>query len=596
MKTKILIIAPYSGLKDVAAEAVKARDDIEADIYEGDLEAGIDVLLASDIDKYDVILSRGGTAMMLKNHTGKQVIDIGVTAYDLIRLMKTLDGFQGKIAIVAFDNIIAQAKMIGDLLNQKLDVYTITNNDEAELYVQKLKNENYDLILGDVITVQKAWRYGMNATLIFSGQESLCQALDTAVENHKARTAARDILEINMAILKNMGQYIYVCDSSGQVYENNIPDKSLIDILEKNIAKFENQEINTPESIETIDNILWHIRYTYIKTNNRVKKYACIVNRKENIFHEGSSGIDFYHSVLGPYSPYNILYMNDNSMKEVREQIDTYAMVNLPLLIVGEAGSGKKSIAYEIYKRSSKKEHPFIEIDCFEVDDDRLKFFLNADKNVGEIFSLNNATILFTNLECLKPELQKIVCRFVKTANKSNKYRIICSAKPEIADMAETGQFSGTLLSTVNELSICVPPLRERRDAIKSIVSILMYELNVSYGCSAVGIKPAALDLIQNFEWKENINQLLRVIRKTALNSKKAYISTEEIKDALNQERFSCEMDEKDGLSVEGTLDDIIKRVIDKVLREEDMNQSKAAARLGISRSTLWRKLQEIYP
>lgn len=109
----------------------------------------------------------------------------------------------------------------------------------------------------------------------------------------------------------------------------------------------------------------------------------------------------------------------------------------------------------------------------------------------------------------------------------------------------------------------------------------------------AIAFEPEALALLQNFNWTDNLYQLRSVIQELILCSESSFITGEEVRMVLGKSKSeSASSQEFLPVSLEGTLDDITRRIIRQVLKEENMNQSSAAKRLGIGRSTLRRHLQ----
>ncbi len=590
IKTRILVIVPYAGLKDVVAEVAKNRDDVEVDIYEGDLDTGVRLLWDLDLDRYDVVMSRGGTATFLKRHIRKPVIDIGVTAFDLIRLSRAVDSFNGKAAIVAFPSVTSQAEALSELLGRNLDVYTINSDEEAGDCLLRLREAGYDLIIGDTVTVWAAKRHGLNNIMMSSGQESVAYAMDRATEAHRNEDILRNMHRVNETLLKSQGQYVYVADDTGSVYCDNIPDKQILEDIQADIQKLQEQDRVMPQVVTMGNNGRWLARYQVIDVEYG-KCYVCIVEKSVYEQPGQRDGVAFYHAVLGPYSPYGMLFLDKTVDSKINEQITVYAATDLPVMIVGEKGVGKKAIGYEIYKESPRHTAPMVEIDCAYLTASNFEKLLATDKKSGELNQLKEATLMFINLEALEEGAQKALYHFLKMPPTLRRFRTIFSADKKIYAMAESGKFYKKLLSAAGELVVYVPPLRDWLEDLDSRVGVILYQLSIEYGTNPVSVNAEALQMIRNFTWTENIDQLYRVLRQAALRCKKTYISPADLQDVLEQEAGSAKMSSL--YSMEGTLDEITQRIIEAVLKEENMNQSKAAQRLGISRSTLWRKLTQ---
>ena len=133
-----------------------------------------------------------------------------------------------------------------------------------------------------------------------------------------------------------------------------------------------------------------------------------------------------------------------------------------------------------------------------------------------------------------------------------------------------------------------LPSLAERREDIRSICSLLLNECNRELGRQVTGFQPEAFGLLETFSWPGNLGQLRRVVYSLVLSAQGSYISAGAVRSVL-QEQPRSSLD--GGIDLSKTLEEMEKEILSLVLRQEDMNQTRAAKRLGISRSTLWRKL-----
>ena len=121
---------------------------------------------------------------------------------------------------------------------------------------------------------------------------------------------------------------------------------------------------------------------------------------------------------------------------------------------------------------------------------------------------------------------------------------------------------------------------------------MMISTLNIELGLQIVGLQPDAMEELKAFDWGANLQQLTDVLRRSMLASTSPYLSGETVRRMLEVERSVWSSSRGAAAYWKGTLDDIEKRIIRGILEEEDMNQTKAAKRLGISRSTLWKKIK----
>lgn len=151
------------------------------------------------------------------------------------------------------------------------------------------------------------------------------------------------------------------------------------------------------------------------------------------------------------------------------------------------------------------------------------------------------------------------------------------------------------LMNTLSCMVLRLAPLRERIDDIPNIATLYISQANVELGKQVVGFEPGALPIIQSFNWQHNLSQFKRVIHQLIVLTDGDYIRTELVKEMLKQETPKVTESLQPGYEIVNTnqsLEDIDYDIIRMVLEQENNNRSKAAERLKISRSTLWRMLQ----
>ena len=104
-KIRILGIAPYEGMKTIMQNIAKTREDLELDVYVGDLNTGVEIARRNFHSDYDVIISRGGTAQLIGQATSIPVIEVTLSVYDILRAIKLAENYEDRSAIVGSPSI-----------------------------------------------------------------------------------------------------------------------------------------------------------------------------------------------------------------------------------------------------------------------------------------------------------------------------------------------------------------------------------------------------------------------------------------------------------------------------------------------------------
>lgn len=180
-RTRILGIAPYEGMQNVMERAAQAYPNVQMDVYTGDLDEGVAIVKRMPPNTYDCIISRGGTAALIRQVTDLPVVEIHLSVYDVLSAMKLVENYSERYAIVGFPSITEPAHTLCDLLGYKLNILTVHSGEEVPDTLKKLKEEGYRMVVCDMVTHTAARQMGLDAFLITSGVEGMQTAIDQAI-------------------------------------------------------------------------------------------------------------------------------------------------------------------------------------------------------------------------------------------------------------------------------------------------------------------------------------------------------------------------------------------------------------------------------
>lgn len=180
-RTRILGIAPYEGMHTAMDRAAAAYPNVQLDVFTGDLDVGVAIVQSMSPNSYDCIISRGGTAELIRQVTDLPVVEIQLSVYDVLSTMKLAENYSNRYAIVGFPSITEPAHTLCDLLGYQLDILTVHGADEATETLERLKKDGYRMVVCDMVTHTIARKMELDAFLITSGVESLHAAIDQAI-------------------------------------------------------------------------------------------------------------------------------------------------------------------------------------------------------------------------------------------------------------------------------------------------------------------------------------------------------------------------------------------------------------------------------
>ncbi len=586
-KTKILVIAPYEGLREVLTAEAAQHDDLEMDIYLGDLADGAAIAKSLEKSGYDIILSRGGTATLIQRSSDLPVIDVAPTVYDVLRFVRMAQNIPGRFALVGFSSITQTADKIFDLIQQKIEIVTLREASEAELVVRRLKDAGFTLIVGDAIATATAKRMQMNSILIASGVESVQSALAEAVRTRSI---------ISSAVQRNL-QYRDILDNSDLSVVVFSTDKKL---LYSNISQeqMEYQRVFRPikEYVDTA------IREGEFHITRHSKGYLFDITGKKS--QQKGTGAIFYikrrvsppQMKLGAIKYDNMLDENyeedfppiDNvgKMSAVMETARRFGKTASTLCILGGLGSPFDDVVQAIYRESALHTQPMVTVDCALVDDKFFTWLLNSEDS--PLYE-TRLMIHLKDFSSLSEAMQMQFIQFAQSTSLHKRSRVFYSLR----SMQKPNDAVTRFFNHHECMLLRIPTLRERPEDIVSLANLHLSFFNIQFGRQVIGFDEQAAALLVDYDWPGNNEQLSRLVKQCLACSQSDTITAQQVQTAIDEEKRIVSSANAFDPCFTGTLHEITSQIVRAVYAEESRNRQKTADRLGISRSTLWRMLKE---
>ena len=278
------------------------------------------------------------------------------------------------------------------------------------------------------------------------------------------------------------------------------------------------------------------------------------------------------------------------------------------VLVTGESGTGKELVAKALHFGGPRKDRPFVAVNCAAIPPTLIESelfgyeqgaFTGATRtHVGCFERASGGTILLDEIGDMPPDLQAKLLRVLQereiqrvggTNPITVDVRVIASTNRDPSALIETGEFRADLYYRLGAYHIVIPPLRERREDIPLLVDHFLKQIGERNGKSLTGVSAAALRIMMQHEWPGNVRELHGVIERTVL-----------LEETETLQAASLPPDLAPGLPAPASggddevlpLADVERSAIRRALEATDHNLSKAARLLGISRTTLHRKLR----
>ncbi|ENO8808271.1 transcriptional regulator TyrR [Photobacterium damselae] len=299
---------------------------------------------------------------------------------------------------------------------------------------------------------------------------------------------------------------------------------------------------------------------------------------------------------------------HSSRFKHLVAQAKKLALLDAPLLIQGETGTGKEMLARACHQRSLRRDKPFMVVNCVSMPDNAAETELFGEvATIGEpskkgIFEqAEGGTVFLYEIGEMSPHLQVKLLRFLQDGTfrrvgeekeiKVN-VRVICSTQKRLHELVAAGQFREDLYYRLNVLALVVPPLRERVADILPLSELFLSQFAKELQQTKPSISDEVSHCLTQYAWPGNIRQLRNILFRAMTQVESDVLQMEDIHLPENEVSSSIISDE----TLEGSLDEIMKRYESGILAnlyKTYPSTRKLATRLGVSHTAIANKLRE---
>ncbi len=294
------------------------------------------------------------------------------------------------------------------------------------------------------------------------------------------------------------------------------------------------------------------------------------------------------------------------AIQEVYKMIGRLATNDVPALILGERGTGKRLVARTIHESRGRTTGPFVAVDCDTMPETALE---------AALFARDGGSLYISAIERMPARLQSPLTQMLtseRTDRQTPHPRVLAASECDAADLLRSGSLRRELYDVLSVISLRLPPLRERRGDIPLLVRHFIQRFNEELSRTIRGMDDQVLRRLQEHPWPGNVGELERVVKRACIIARGDVMTTDEIADSLTESRFDREIVETalsqatrtalherlvDHTSLRSStpFHDIIDLVESTLVREAltitNGNQVKAADILGVNRATLRKKM-----
>ncbi len=319
-------------------------------------------------------------------------------------------------------------------------------------------------------------------------------------------------------------------------------------------------------------------------------------------FRDMSEIVRLRNEVRHRFSFGNIIGKSD-CMQIIYDKLEVISVTDSNVLIEGETGTGKDLIARTIHYNSMRKDKPFVKINCAAIPENLLESELFGYKKgaftgavmdkMGKFEAADGGTIFLDEIGDMPLSLQAKILRVIEereferlgeVETRKVDVRVIAATNRPLKELVEQGKFRMDLYYRLNVVRIRLPALRERAEDIPLLLDHFIEVFNKKFNKKVKGVEQRVMDFLLDYSWPGNVRELENVIEHAMIHARGDLIRFDNLPDYLFEE----------GESGAVSLVDVEREHILRVLKSVNNNKTRASKILGISRSTLWRKLKEL--
>lgn len=609
---KIALIAPYQEMAELSREICHDLN-LDVSIYTGNMEDGLQAARDAKERGVNLLISRGLTAELIREHIQLPVVEIGISAFDLYKSILPFIETDHVIGIIGHKDVIKKAEIIRSTLNVDIPFIALTTQENILEIVQKAKSQGVTLIAEAMASHKTVETSNITSILIKSDEDSITNALQyaTAINSHLIHK--NELNRRLYSLLDAMDGGALISSSKGEVlHANTQAQRFLGEKLDRNLTLetlfpgVQWNELLTGKTVEINTMVqtgatLFSIKAKHHIYNGDMSHITCTFNEARQIEKiENSFRREQVKKHPGAKHSFHSIIHQSETMCMAIAKAKRYSQTDSSVLLVGETGTGKELFAQSIHNHSSRRNNNFIAINCGAMAEDILESelfgyeegaFTGALKGGRPgVFELAHKGTLF--LDEINATSNKMQTRLLRTLQEGEirrvgstkmlpiDVRIIAATNTQLEEEVDAGKFRQDLFFRLNVLDVNIPSLSDRKEDILPLFTNFLQEHCFK---QKIDIRPLSTDKkneLQAYHWPGNVRELQNHAEKYAiLYPEKIPLGRSRTVGTVQAELPT------------GTLEEITTSIIQRVLKEEDGNVSRTARRLNINRNTVKKRL-----
>lgn len=621
MGEKIVLFSTTPGMTKRCRSVLKRRGYDNISIYELTTTRALEQAEKCIHEGARVIICRGGTAEYLRRFLEVPIVDVRYSFLSVFLTMQKLKPIYDRVAFIGFHRTCDCARKYNNIMGENVQVYEVADTDEFEPVFHEAVRAGAQAVVGGLQIQAICQTYSFPYYSTEPDDSEVSQALDEALYSLRIEEERSGQLGLLSTVLNSVSEAIISVDSDGIILHTNRIARKLLqcsngmqigdlinaDKIFQSIRDGENfygeiLSLNDSSIVCSCQAIRLQGKATgaviTLQEENTIRSLDSHIRKRE--LGRGHRAKKDFSDILGTSA----------ALEEAKRIARRYARADSTVLITGETGVGKEMFTQGIHNYSERRHEPFVAINCAALPQNILESELfgyvrgafTGARNEGKagIFELaHKGTVFLDEISEMSLDVQVKLLRVLQEKEVTRigddkvipiDVRIIAACNKDLKKEIAAGRFREDLYYRVCVLELFIPPLRERAEDIPILVRHFLH------GRKSLTVR--AESLIMQQEWPGNIRQLSNITERLDVLCDNDIITEEDVRQVLKlpEKEATSSMEHLVPSIVEQThsVKDMEKQMITDALQRVGGNMAQAAQLLGLSKTTLWRRMKEM--
>jgi len=624
MPCDIGVIAPDLDLMEQFRQ-IRQETVLDFELRKGLFEEAVSEARELTASGVKVLVSRGETTLQIRSAIAAPVVDIPISVHDVIPLIDQARAVSDRIAVIGFGEIVKAARTAAPILSVELSLFQLRSTRDIPQVVEEVRAQGFTVVMGNPYSVTLAETYGIRGFPLRTPKSVLLTTLNEAAKLVDALRREKEWQLRQQVFIDSTREGVLVLDDQGRLSQSNhLAQLDPSVESELFVREGETRRLKPGELMDAVRNSdQW---CGVIHARDGRADYLCRVhpvarggvNFGAVILLEPARDQDrkqrkrISEKGLAPQHHFEDIVHDGEAMRKLIARARKYAAADSTVLIMGECGTGKELIAQSLHNSSRRRQGPFVAVNCSALPENLIESelfgheegaFTGASKGGKKgLFEMADGGTLFLDEIGERPLTMQVKLlraleerQFMRLGGErlvSVDVRVLCATNRNLALMAENGLFRQDLYFRINVLRLTLPPLRERGRCLDALIRHYGREVGLRLGGPPPELGREALDILRDYAFPGNVREMKSILERIMVERWGQEVTGEDIRNNLEQPPGAAGEVSRDGqcaLPLRGEE----MRLIRRTLEECDGNRAETARRLGISVTTLWRRLRD---